>query len=793
MKISEQWLREWVSPKLDTAELAECLTLGGLEVGSLEPAAGPLQGIVVGKILDVRPHPNAERLRLCSVDAGQEQSLEIVCGADNAAPGVKAPVALPGTRLPNGSLIERSEIRGVESQGMLCSAVELGLAESASGLLLLANKAAVGTDVTRYLKLDDTIYEIELTPNRGDCLSVAGIAREVGALTGARLKESAGRRVRAKTRRTFRVKLKAGQDCPRYVGRVIEDVNPAARTPDWMVERLRRAGVRSINPVVDVTNYVMLELGQPMHAFDLDLLAGHIEVRHAREKERLKLLDGTEAILEAGTLVIGDKDRAVALAGIMGGLESAVSERTRNIFLESAYFNPETIAGRARGLGLQTESSYRFERGVDPQLQGKAIERATALLQKIVGGRPGSTVEVKLERYIPQRASVSLRRQRIAKVLDVELPASQIQRVLGRLGMRVSRNATGWRVTPPSWRFDIEREIDLIEELARVHGYERLPTRTPRMAADTVFRSERLVPLERFKTVLVDRDYQEVITYSFVDPELQALIAPDQTGLKLLNPISSDMSVMRVSLWPGLLQSVRYNRNRQQQRLRLFEVGRHFVRQRGTTRQDVLLGGAVTGAALPEQWGLPGRDADFFDAKGDVEALLRATGYAGAFGFASSSHPALHPGQQARILKDGVEIGRLGALHPELTVRLDLEVPVFLFELTIFALQQARIPRFREVSRFPAIRRDLAVVVDVAIPAQAVLDCVAKSAGELLVDLQLFDEYRGEGIDSGRKSLALGLTLQDSSRTLKEEVVDSVVGRVIHSLESGLGAELRKK
>jgi phenylalanyl-tRNA synthetase beta chain len=793
VKISEQWLREWVSPKLNTAALAERLTLGGLEVGGLEPAASALEDVVVGKILEVRPHPDAERLRLCSVDIGQGRPLEIVCGADNAARGVKAPVALVGSRLPNGSRIERSKIRGLESEGMLCSAVELGLAESASGLLLLENKATVGSKVTRHLKLDDTIFDIELTPNRGDCLSVTGIAREVGVLTGARLKESPVRRVRAKTRRTFKVKLKAGQGCSRYVGRVIENINLVARTPDWMIERLRRAGVRSISPVVDITNYVMLELGQPMHAFDLDLLAGHIEVRYAKDKERLKLLDGTEVTLEAGTLVIADKDRAVALAGIMGGLESAVSEHTRNIFLESAYFNHETIAGRARSLGLQTESSYRFERGVDPQLQAKAVERATALLQKIVGGQPGPTVEARLERYLPRRARVTLRRQRIAQVLDVELPPNQVQRILSRLGMQVSRTANGWRVAPPSWRFDIEREVDLIEELARVHGYEKLPTRIPRIAADTVFRSERLVPLERFKAVLVDRDYQEVITYSFVDPELQALIAPDETGLTLLNPISSDMSVMRVSLWPGLLQTVHYNRNRQQQRLRLFEVGRHFVRQRGGLRQDVILGGAVTGSALPEQWGSPGREVDFFDAKGDVEALLRASGCTGVFSFAPSNYPALHPGQQARILRKGVEIGRVGALHPELTVRLDLEMPVFLFELAISALQQGQIPRFMEVSRFPAIRRDLAVVVDVATPAQAVLDCVAKSAGELLVDLHLFDEYRGEGIDSGRKSLALGLTLQDSSRTLKEEVVESLVGRVIRSLESGLGAELRKK
>ncbi len=794
MRISEQWLREWVSPKLDTEQLAERLTLAGLEVSALEPASADLKGVVVGQIDSLREHPHADRLKLCSVDIGRRSRLEIVCGAPNVVTGMRAPVALPGTELPNGVHVEKSEIRGEVSMGMLCSALELGLAESAEGILPLGSDASLGQPVRDYLQLNDTIMEIELTPNRGDCLSVAGVAREVAALTATRLKAAYTkvRNIPATSKRRFKIKLQAEQDCPRYVGRVIEGVNPTATTPIWMIERLRRSGVRSISPVVDVTNYVMLELGQPMHAFDLDKLVGGIRVRHAKKNESLTLLDGTRPRIQAGTLLIADHKGPVALAGIMGGLDSAVMDKTHNLLLESAYFRPQTIAGRARSLGMQTESSFRFERGVDPYLQRQAMQRATSLLLGVVGGRPGPILDESLTRHVPKRASVILRRRRLTQLLAQELPVSKTQGILTRLGMRVSKRGDGWRVTPPSHRFDIEREEDLVEEVARVYGFENLPSQMPRISMGSRFASENHISAERFKTVLVDRDYQEVITYSFVDPALQRLLEPATEPMILRNPISADMAAMRISLWPGLLQAVVYNRNRQQSRLRLFELGRCFVGTGKNLVQELMLGGALTGPVLPEQWGSKPRAVDFYDAKGDLEALLQVTGGRDEFQLQPGQHPALHSGQSAEITKNGANVGWLGALHPEFVAKLDLDDSVFLFQVRISTLQTARIPQFSEVSKFPAIRRDLSFMVDAGVPAQAVLDCAAAAAGELLVDLQLFDEYRGEGIDSGRKSLSLSLTLQDSSRTLKEETIEAIMVRVIDSLEAGLGAELRK-
>ncbi len=794
MRISEQWLREWVSPKLDTEQLAERLTLAGLEVSALEPASADLKGVVVGRIDSLREHPHADRLKLCSVDIGRRSRLEIVCGAPNVVTGMRVPVALPGTELPNGVHVEKSEIRGEVSMGMLCSALELGLAESAEGILALGSDASLGQPVRDYLQLNDTIMEIELTPNRGDCLSVAGVAREVAALTATRLKAAYTkvRNIPATSKRRFKIKLQAEQDCPRYVGRVIEGINSTATTPIWMIERLRRSGVRSISPVVDVTNYVMLELGQPMHAFDLDKLVGGIRVRHAKKNESLTLLDGTRPRIQAGTLLIADHKGPVALAGIMGGLDSAVMDKTHNLLLESAYFRPQTIAGRARSLGMQTESSFRFERGVDPYLQRQAMQRATSLLLGVVGGRPGPILEESLTRHVPKRASVILRRRRLTQLLAQELPVSKTQGILTRLGMRVSKRGDGWRVTPPSHRFDIEREEDLVEEVARVYGFENLPSQMPRISMGSRFASENHISAERFKTVLVDRDYQEVITYSFVDPALQRLLEPATEPMILRNPISADMAAMRISLWPGLLQAVVYNRNRQQSRLRLFELGRCFVGTGKNLVQELMLGGALTGPVLPEQWGSKARAVDFYDAKGDLEALLQVTGGRDEFQLQPGQHPALHSGQSAEITKNGANVGWLGALHPEFVAKLDLDDSVFLFQVRISTLQTARIPQFSEVSKFPAIRRDLSFMVDAGVPAQAVLDCAAAAAGELLVDLQLFDEYRGEGIDSGRKSLSLSLTLQDSSRTLKEEIIEAIMVRVIDSLEAGLGAELRK-
>jgi phenylalanyl-tRNA synthetase beta chain len=800
MKISEQWLREWVAVRQSAKALAERLTLAGIEVGAVTAVAAPLEHIVVGEILSIVPHPQSERLHVCQVHVGQRLPLTIVCGAANAATGLKVPAALEGALLPNGTKIARTAIRGVESSGMLCSAAELGLEESSQGLLVFEKKAKPGTPVTKFMKLDDQQLEIELTPNRGDCLSIMGLARELAVLTGARYTPLAVKPVKATTRRKLSVALGAKIACARYTGRVIEGIQPQATTPLWMKERLRRSGIRSIHPVVDITNYVMLEFGQPMHAFDLGKLSGNISVRHARKEEVLPLLDGKTLALDPADLVIADSRAPVALAGIMGGQDSAVGSATLNLFLESAWFRPEAIGTRARFYGLHTDSSHRFERGVDPALQRQALERATGLVLSICGGKPGPVTETISAAHIPKRPAIILRAGRIERVLGMSIPPANVENILKRLGMRMIKAAAGntgrsWKVTPPSWRSDITREIDLIEELVRVHGYDKVPARVPLAALHVPVVSESRIAVRRLRDVLIDRDYQEAITYSFVDPAVQALLSPGDTPHTLANPIASDMAQMRLTLWPGLIKAVLYNHNRQQGRVRLFEIGNRFLsKPDGTADEQPVIAGIVTGPAFPEQWGAKVRPVDFFDVKGDIEAML-ALGGPRQLMFRPASHPALHPGQAAEIVHSGNTshpIGLLGVLHPQIQVKTGLEKSVILFELRLSALQEAISPIFQEISRYPAIRRDLALVLAEAIPAQDVLDNVRKTAGELLVNLELFDEYRGEGIDSGRKSLALALTFQHVSRTLTEEDVEAVVGRVVAGLKADFDAQLRQ-
>ena len=794
MKISEQWLREWIPVRMSGDALAARLTMAGLAVDALVPVAARLDHVVVGEIVAVEPHPSVSRLRVCTVRAGGGHPLRIVCGAGNAQTGLRTAVALPGAELPGGVPIARSEVHGVGSDGMLCSAAELGLAETSEGLLELPADVSPGADLKDVLGLDDRQIELDLTPNRGDCLSVAGLARELSALTGRAVRAVATTPVRPRISRQFRVTVQARQDCPRYAGRIIEGLDTSAATPLWMRERLRRSGVRSIHPVVDVTNYVMLELGQPLHAFDLERLSGGITVRHAHAGERLSLLDGSVPEVPDGALLICDSRGPCALAGIMGGLESAVSASTATVFLESAYFRPETIAVHARQLGLHTDSSHRFERGVDPGLQRRALERATRLIIGIAGGRAGPVTEKIAARFLPVRAPVRLRAGRTERLLGAPVPRQQIPSLLRRLGMKVARTAEGWKVTPPSWRFDIAEECDLVEEVARLTGYDKLAPRRPRTALHAGAIPEGTLSSDRFRSLLVDRGYQEAITYSFVDPVLQQLLDPDVRPLMLANPIASDMAAMRTSLWPGLLGAVRHNLNRQQARVRLFELGRRFLPQAdGTVREQPVLAGVAVGPVLPGQWAVPARAVDFFDVKSDVEALLAAGGSGGDFRFRAAAHPALHPGQAAEVMDArGQRVGLVGALHPAVGTKCGLESPAFLFELDLDTLKQAKMPEFREISRFPSIRRDIAVVVNEQVPAQSVLDCVAQVSGKLLANLELFDEYRGEGIDSGRKSLALGLTLQDSSRTLKEGEVEALMDQVVRVLESRLGARLRQ-
>jgi phenylalanyl-tRNA synthetase beta chain len=788
MKLSYQWLGEWVRLRLDPRALAQRLTLAGLEVSAIEPVAPVLSGVIVGRIRAAAPHPRAAQLKLCEVDAGRREPVQVVCGAPNVVLGSKVALALPGAVLPEGRSIEASEVQGMPSNGMLCSTAELGLDVDAGDLLILDGAARVGALLTEALRLDDVTLNVELTPNRGDCLSIAGMAREVAAITGSRLIVSSLRKVKVRVRDRVAVKIRAKTDCPRYVGRVVRGLKPQAATPLWMRERLRRAGVRSLHPVVDVTNYVMLELGQPMHAFDLHKLRGAIEVRTATGREAFTLLDGRELKAPAGSLLIADDRGGIALAGVMGGEATAVGAETNAVFLESAFFSPDTIARHARALGIQTESSQRFERGVDPQLQVRALERATALLLSIAGGAAGPITEA----GVRPRAEkpIVLRAPRVERVLGYAIPRAKVARALTALRMQVRPTRDGWHVTPPSYRFDIRIEEDLIEEVVRITGYENVPVRLPAAPVAPPDVSEARRTPVRLRSLLVDRDYQEVITYSFVDPVLEGLVNPGAVALPLANPISADMAVMRTTLWPGLLRTLQYNLNRQRARIRVFEIGQRFAPGDPQPREDLVISGAVAGLAADEQWGLPKRAADFYDVKGDIEALDGA-GAGDTFRFEIGSHAALHPGQSAAIYLRGEQIGWLGTLHPGLQARLELPQTV-LFEIKLAALTERRVPMYGDISRFPAIRRDLAIVVSEQVSAASVLASVKKVAGKLLVDIQLFDVYRGEGIDSGRKSLALGLTLQDSSRTLKEAEVDTLVTQIISTLGDDVGGELRR-
>ncbi|WP_439888419.1 phenylalanine--tRNA ligase subunit beta [Pseudomonas sp. MBLB4123] len=792
MKFSEQWLRTWVNPQVSRDELVARLSMAGLEVDSVTPAAGVFSGIVVGEVLSTEQHPDADKLRVCQVSNGAE-TFQVVCGAPNVRPGLKIPFAMIGAELPGDFKIKKAKLRGVESNGMLCSASELQISEDNDGLMELPVEAPVGQDIRAYLSLDDASIEVDLTPNRGDCLSLAGLAREVSALYGAPVTRPTIAIVPAAHDEVRPVEVLAAHACPRYLGRVVRNVDLSRPTPLWMVERLRRADVRSIDAAVDVTNYVMLELGQPMHAFDLAEINGGIRVRMAEEGEKLVLLDGQEVNLRADTLVIADHQRALAIAGVMGGEHSGVGERTRDLFLESAFFDTIAIAGKARSYGLHTDSSHRFERGVDWQLARDAMERVTALLLEIVGGEAGPIIEQVAPTQLPSVAPITLRAERVEQMLGLKMDEAEIERLLVALGLGVSTSGAGqWQVEVPSHRFDLSLEVDLIEELGRLYGYNRLPVRYPQARLAPQPKAEAAVELPALRRLLVARGYQEAITYSFIDPKLFELFSPGVEPLMLANPISADMAAMRSSLWPGLVKALEHNLNRQQSRVRLFESGLRFVGQLEGLKQEAMLAGVVAGSRMPEGWA-HGRDGvDFYDVKADVEALLASAGAADGFSFVVGEHPALHPGQTARIEREGRLVGFLGAIHPELAKTLGLDQPVYLFELLLSELAEGRLPAFRELSRFPEVRRDLALLVDREVPAAALLECIRTSAGEWLTDLRLFDVYHGKGIDPHRKSLAVGLTWQHPSRTLNDDEVGMATENILTSLEQRFNATLRK-
>ena len=787
MKVSLQWLREWVDTGSDVPAFAHALTMAGLEIEGMTRAGPDLPGIVVGEVKSFEKHPNAGKLNVCRVWDGR-QELQIVCGAPNVFAGMKAPLATVGASLPNGTKIGKAELRGVESHGMLCSARELGLSEEGGGLMVLPPEFQTGQALVAALALDDTILEVNLTPNRGDCMSVLGVAREAAASRGHALQVPAPASVAAAIADTFPVRIEAGQGCPKFVSRVIRNVRSAAASPFWLQERLRRGGVRPINAVVDVTNYLVLELGQPMHAYDLAKLKGGIVVRFAKPGEQLLLLDGRTVELTDDVLLIADQDKPLGLAGVMGGEDSGISDATTDVLLEVAYFDPDTVAGRGRRYGLVTDASQRFERGVDPKLQERAIERATQLLLECAGGQAGpvSVARAGSERTV---APIRVRRARVQHVLGMAVDAATIEDLLTRLGMALSKRDDAWDVTPPSWRFDIRIEEDLIEEVARLYGFERIAPVDAHIDQQLLPWSEFRVRVERAADLLVDRGYHEAITYTFTDAQLQSTLLPEP-ALPLSNPISAELGVMRLSLWPGLLHALRENCRRQQVRVRLFESGRRFAVDGAET--DVIAGLAF-GAALHEQWDAEVRRVDFFDVKGDLEALFALTGDASSFRFTTERHPTLHPGQSARIWRGSQPVGWLGVLHPQHVKALDLPSAPVLFEVETEAALASRIPEFAELSRFPAIRRDLAVVVPESVDSAAVGRVVQQSAGQLLKELSVLSVYRGKQIEKGKKSIALGLHLQDTSRTLIDSEADAIVAQVVAGLTQQLQATIRDK
>jgi phenylalanyl-tRNA synthetase beta chain len=797
MKVPYSWLQDCVTVPWPAAEVGARLTMAGFELEALSTAAPPFTGVVVAEILSCEPHPQADKLRVCRVaGAADAPAVQIVCGASNARAGLKSALAQVGAVLPGDVRIGAARLRGVESQGMLASAKELGLGEDSEGILELPADAPVGRELREYLNVDESVLDLNVTPNRGDAMSILGIAREVAALAGTRVTGPPLEPVRTAHTDRLPVRLDAPAACPRFAGCIVRGVNNRAAVPLWMRERLRRAGLRSISPVVDVTNYVMVELGQPMHAFDLGKIREGIVVRLAREGETITLLDGRAVRVTPEMLLITDAEGPASLAGVMGGERTAVGEDTRDVFFESAYFPPETVLGRARKLGLQTDASQRFERGVDPTQQARAVERAVSLLGQIAGGQVGPIEVTESKSHLPQRGAVSLRAKQLGRLLGISLPAERVTTALEALGMQVRRNAEDWTVTPPAWRFDIGIEADLIEEVARLTGFEGIPE-TDALVPQHFPRLPAARPAEAaVLEALAARGYEEAITYAFVDPALQEQLFPERRGLALANAIASDLSVMRLSLWPGLIRAALENQRRQQDRIRLFEHGTRFEPDGQGTREIDSLAAIALGPRLPEQWGISKESRareDFYDLKSDLAALFAETGEeATAFTFEPATLAALHPGRCARVLRRGQPVGWLGELHPQLVRALELTYPPNLFELDLEPALAVHRPRYAEISRFPQVRRDLAVVVDESVTLSTLAERVTLAATSLLRDLRVFDVYRGPGLEKGRKSIAFGLIFQDISRTLTDDDVERLMASVVTDLRENLNAKIRE-
>ncbi|EKO3409316.1 phenylalanine--tRNA ligase subunit beta [Vibrio fluvialis] len=794
MKFSESWLREWVNPAVTTGELTHQITMAGLEVDDVLPVAGTFTGVKVGHVVECGQHPDADKLRVTKVDVGEEELLDIVCGAQNCRQGLKVAVATVGAVLPGDFKIKKAKLRGQPSHGMLCSFSELGIDVESNGIMELAEDAVIGTDFREFLALDDVTIDVDLTSNRADCFSLRGMAREVGVLNRADVTEPSVAPVAPAIDATLSIEVKAPAACPRYLGRIVKNVNVQAQTPLWMQEKLRRCGIRSIDPVVDITNYVMLEQGQPMHAFDLAKIDGGIVVRLAEQGEKLTLLDGSEAELNADTLIIADHNKALAIAGIFGGEHSGVSTETKDVLLECAFFAPDHIRGRARSYGLHTDSSMRFERGVDYALQHAAMERATQLLIDICGGEVAPVVAAESGADLPKPNTVALRRTKLDNLLGHHIADADVVEILQRLGMTVETTAEGWTATAPTWRFDIAIEQDLVEEVGRIYGYDNIPNQAPAAALNMNLHKEANLPLKRVRDLLVDRGYHEAITYSFVEPEQQKLIVPDVEPLILPNPISADMSAMRLSLIQGLLNTVVHNQKRQQPRVRLFEQGLRFIPDQAAEngmRQEPILAGVISGTRGEEHWNLETATVDFFDLKGDVEAILELTANGKAYSFAAAKHPALHPGQSAAIVLDGKEIGVIGTVHPELERKFGLNGRTIVFEIEWSAINTKVIPEAVALSKFPSNRRDIAVVVDDAVASGDIVNACLEQGGEFLKDAKLFDVYVGKGVEDGKKSLAIALTLQSAERTLEDADIAGAVEAIVAHVSAKFGATLR--
>ncbi len=791
MQVSEAWLRELVNPPVDTSTLVSQLTMAGLEVDAVTPVAAEFSGVVVAEVLEIVQHPNADKLRVCQVNVGQGESLQIVCGASNVRSGLKVPAAMIGAVLPGDFKIKESKLRGELSFGMLCSEKELGLAATSEGLMELPINAPVGVNIRDYLALNDNIIELGLTPNRADCLSIEGVAREVAVLNKQSLAAADIAHIEIQHQEILPVEVQDSDACPVYLGRLIKNINVDAATPLWMQERLRRCGVRSLGPIVDVTNYVLIELGQPLHAFDAAKLIAPVIVRRSQRGESLALLNDQTIELDGEALVIADQRQALALAGVMGGKDSAVSSVTKDIFLECAFFTPSNVAGKARQFGLHTDSSHRFERGVDFTLQRRAIDRATQLIMQIAGGSPGPISESIAQASLPVRRPVKLRSQRIEKILAIQFSNEDVHALFQGLGMLVETVADGWEITPPGFRFDIAIEEDLLEEIGRIYGYNNLPSSYLLMRSELGKAPEAALPLARLQDCLVDRGYQEAITYSFVEEALQNAIAPYDQCVRIANPISSELAVMRTTLWCGLLNAALYNINRQQNRVRFFETGLRFLQKINQVDQEKMLAGLVLGGVHGEQWGEKVRKADFFDVKADMEALLALSSK--AFEFKVAQHPALHPGQTAEIIdSNGNTIGLLGMLHPNLEKQLGFDGAVFLFELSQDAILSRTVPKFAPLSKFPSVRRDIALMLNQNISANDIICCIERCKESVVRDVTIFDVYQGKGIEDGYKSVAMSVILQDSNQTLTDSEIDAIFSRLLAKLTTELNAKLRE-